>query len=487
MRPTIKHWLFAFVACALAWTEHASAQAYIPPNAPGSVPLSALAPQNPGTIVGTTCTTGTCSPSAITLGTGLSITGTTINATGASTVPASGVQAGTLGSGVLLSTASIQTVEQLTIATNSTTSNSLNLSGSATGGDSNQGSQIQFSNTTAGTMYYIRENAGGALDFLNGTYSNAFSLPSGATPVIANNGYSATNTTGYSLTNTSGSITSGTTGFGENFVGTVNDSSAVDGVISYASVTCTACAANTYLVDWKNNGTSLLRIDQYGDLFANAAIQTAPTAAFAWNGRGLLTSPAANAVQMGNTNASSPSNQTLSTQGALAGTALNTAGGNLTIQSGLGTGTGTPSTISLQVPASTGSSSTSQQTAYTELSLSPTAITIGETTNKPTITYASAVVSGGATFTLGTGTGACATTSTLTGGVQAGSFKCTGTLGVSTQPIVLPTAPHGWACSASDVTSGTVWAQSATSTTGCTVNGTIATSGDVVVFQATGY
>jgi hypothetical protein len=166
---------------------------------------------------------------------------------------------------VLLAPASVQTVEQLTIATNSTTSNSLILSGSATGSDSNQGSQIQFSNTTAGTTYSIRENASGTLDFLNATYSNAFSLPAGATPVIANNGYSATNNTGYSLTNTSGSITSGTTGFGTNFTGTVNDASAVDGIVSFASITCTLCTATSYLADWKVGGTSVFSVDTTGN------------------------------------------------------------------------------------------------------------------------------------------------------------------------------------------------------------------------------
>jgi hypothetical protein len=97
------------------------------------------------------------------------------------------------------------------------------------------------------------------------------------------------------------------------------------------------------------------------------------------------------------------------------------------------------------------------------------------------------IFSGGTTFTLGTGTGACATTSTLTGGAIAGSFLCTGTAGASTQPITLPTAAHGWACVASDVTSGVAWAQSATSATGCTIKGAIATTSDVVVFSAMGY
>lgn len=98
--------------------------------------------------------------------------------------------------------------------------------------------------------------------------------------------------------------------------------------------------------------------------------------------------------------------------------------------------------------------------------------------------------SSGTTFTLGTGTGACATTSTLTGGASTGSFLCTGTPGASTQIVTLPTAPNGngWQCSASDVTSGVVWAQvTPVSTTSCKITGAIATASDVVVFHAFSY
>ena len=209
----------------------------------------------------------------------------------------------------------------------------------------------------------------------------------------------ANTATGYSLSNTSGSITSGTIGFGENFTGTVNDASAVDGIISFANITCTLCTATSYLIDWKIGGVSQVKLDTGGtltvanNLFANNVFPNG-NGLVTWGGRGSIGSPALNTIQIGNANSSSPSAQTISTQGALAGTALNTAGGNLTIQSGLGTGTGTPSTISLQVPASTGSSSTTQQTAYTELSLSPTAITIGESTNNPSLSYTGS----GATF-----------------------------------------------------------------------------------------
>ena len=210
----------------------------------------------------------------------------------------------------------------------------------------------------------------------------------------------ANTATGYSLSNTSGNITSGTTGFGTNFTGTVNDASAVDGILSFASITCTLCTATSYLADWKVGGTSRFQVDTGGTITINGnlLLSSGSTGIIFRAGGSTVTSPANAQFEFGGANVSSPVSQTLSTQGALAGTALNTAGGNLTIQAGLGTGTGTPSTISLQVPASTGSSSTTQQTAYTELSLSPTAITIGESTNNPSLSYTGS----GATFNVAT-------------------------------------------------------------------------------------
>lgn len=98
--------------------------------------------------------------------------------------------------------------------------------------------------------------------------------------------------------------------------------------------------------------------------------------------------------------------------------------------------------------------------------------------------------SSGTTFTLGTGTGACATSSTLTGGATIGSFLCTGTAGASTQVINLPTAPagNGWVCGGSDITSGVAFTQvTPTSTTTCKLTGTIATTSDKVTFWALAY
>ena len=144
--------------------------------------------------------------------------------------------------------------------------------------------------------------------------------------------------------------------------------------------------------------------------------------------------------------------------------------------------TGTPSSIGLANGTGLPLSGLATQAANTVV-MNAT----GSTASPTAVATVSYLIDAGTTFTLGTGTGACATTSTLAGGSSTGSFLCTGTAGASTQPIVLPTSNNGWACYASDVTSGVVWAQSATSTTGCTVKGTIATTSDKIVFAAVGY
>jgi len=195
----------------------------------------------------------------------------------------------------------------------------------------------------------------------------------------------ATNATGYTLSNVSGNITSGTTGFGENWVGIINDVSAVDGILSSANITCTLCTATSYLVDWKVGGTSVFSIDTTGSITSTGNSVISPTSAFNFSGRGKITSPASNQIQIGPTNSASPSSQTLSTQGSRGGTDSNVAGGNLTIQSGLGTGNATGSALTLQVPAP-GTAGTAQETAYTELNLTSSAIAIGDSTNHPAVT-----------------------------------------------------------------------------------------------------
>jgi len=109
-------------------------------------------------------------------------------------------------------------------------------------------------------------------------------------------------------------------------------------------------------------------------------------------------------------------------------------------------------------------------------------------TNGTTAAWVNSALDTTATFTIGSGTGACATQSTLTGGSHTGSFLCTGTAGASTAVLVLPTAPHGWSCWVSDLTSGVAGATVAPlSTTGATLKITIATTSDVVQFGCNGY
>ena len=86
-----------------------------------------------------------------------------------------------------------------------------------------------------------------------------------------------------------------------------------------------------------------------------------------------------------------------------------------------------------------------------------------------------------------TGTGACGTITTKSGGSWAGTAKCTGTTGASTF-IITPgtTARNGWACSASDITTANALRQSAVGATSCTISGTV-NANDVLTFSAVAY
>ena len=89
-----------------------------------------------------------------------------------------------------------------------------------------------------------------------------------------------------------------------------------------------------------------------------------------------------------------------------------------------------------------------------------------------------------------TGTGACLTADITTqrGGAWAGSAVCTNTTGASTL-IITPgtTAPNGWSCWANDLTTAAnILRQSATSTTACTIAGTV-NANDVLTFGAVAY
>ncbi len=95
----------------------------------------------------------------------------------------------------------------------------------------------------------------------------------------------------------------------------------------------------------------------------------------------------------------------------------------------------------------------------------------------------SAPTTSGPVFTYSSGTGACATTSTLVGGSIAGSLVCTGTTGASTLTLALPAVGHGYVCYGRDVTTPTTVTQTgAVSTTAVVLTLTSVTANDVVQF-----
>lgn len=95
------------------------------------------------------------------------------------------------------------------------------------------------------------------------------------------------------------------------------------------------------------------------------------------------------------------------------------------------------------------------------------------------------LVSNAAVFTIASGTGACATTSTKVGGAVAGHFTCTGATAASTVTLTLPTVPNAYAgCSGRDVTTPTTVTQTgALSTTSVTLTLTSVTANDVIQFS----
>ena len=111
-----------------------------------------------------------------------------------------------------------------------------------------------------------------------------------------------------------------------------------------------------------------------------------------------------------------------------------------------------------------------------------TAMYLGGTT-APAVLYAAGIESTGTKFTIS----GCSAGTTV-GGATAGSFL-SGTTGACTVVITLngatgATALNGWTCGASDLTTpANLIAQSASSTTTCTITGTTV-SGDKIQFLA---
>lgn len=87
------------------------------------------------------------------------------------------------------------------------------------------------------------------------------------------------------------------------------------------------------------------------------------------------------------------------------------------------------------------------------------------------------------------GTGACLTITTQSGGAWAGSAKCTGTTGAATLTITPgTTAPNGWICNVQDETTrGNLFQQTSHTTTTCVLTVTSVTQNDVFVFSASAF
>jgi hypothetical protein len=94
-----------------------------------------------------------------------------------------------------------------------------------------------------------------------------------------------------------------------------------------------------------------------------------------------------------------------------------------------------------------------------------------------------AISSGGTTFAVASGTGACATTGSLAGGPTAGKFICTGSTGASTVTLTLMGTLNAFVCYGRDVTTPTTVTQTgALSATSVTLTMTSVTANDVISF-----
>jgi len=126
-------------------------------------------------------------------------------------------------------------------------------------------------------------------------------------------------------------------------------------------------------------------------------------------------------------------------------------------------------------------------------------VRVNGTTVGPLVANASSVINASELQAVGTpatisGTGACATQSTQTGGAWAGSFKCTGSTGTGSVTITPGfTANNSLVCGATDVsgsyTTSFAFVQTNTSSTSCQLSSatTSITSGDTILFWATAF
>lgn len=189
-------------------------------------------------------------------------------------------------------------------------------------------------------------------------------------------------------------LASGTTGHGINIVDTVNDASAVDGVLWFSNTTCTACTNTTYLMDMQVASSSVFKVSNLGTTTITGTMAIGPTSQYQWVGRGAFSSPGAGGEQLGPPDAASAVAQTLSAQSVIAGTS-NVAGTNFIIQGSRGTGTGAGGQILIKT-ASAGTTGTAQNAAVTALAIDQTQYVIAGA-GTPTCGTGCASIDAGAT------------------------------------------------------------------------------------------
>lgn len=175
-----------------------------------------------------------------------------------------------------------------------------------------------------------------------------------------------------------------------------------------------ASAFTGNLADLQLNAASLFKVDYQGNLTWSGNALGGAAKYIGWNGRGLLSSPAAGQIQLGNADAAAPVAQTLKAQSVVAGTS-NTAGQTLTIAGSAGTGTGAGGKIQFQtaVTGTTGTTQNAQQTVLAidtnqHMQLLSAAAPTATCGTSPTVTSGSTDVAG--QITTGTTTTTCTVT-----------------------------------------------------------------------------
>lgn len=275
--------------------------------------------------------------------------------------------------------------------------------------------------TSCATGTYLENlEVGGSSAFYVDKVGNVFA---GGT-LTTNGVVEPTSINGYGVSITGGTISSGTTGLGESITGTVNDSSAVDGIGSFMNITCTTCTATSYLADWQVGSSSKFKVDVSGNETLSGDVTTSATGStsspvinfgssptgfyytpaaivftiqnadylkisansgyfleqqasgrYCWSSSGIssscdtfLSRNAAATIHIGDADAASPVAQTLGAQGVVAGT-TNTAGANLTIAGSKSTGTGVGGAILIQTTPAAASSGSSQNAEVTAVDI----------------------------------------------------------------------------------------------------------------------